>query len=157
MSRLNIEFPEKVHFSTVQEVRIQDINYRKHLGHDKLIAMLHEARANYLTYIGVPEIDNNEIGYVLAELNIQYINEAFFGDELRFELSISDITQRSCHIYYRICKTGTTSGRSYSTPSIVALAKTGVVFFDYAHRKPSTLPDAILELTTETKVETCYA
>jgi len=142
MSRLSISFPDRAHFSMSQTVRIQDINYRKHLGHDKLISMLHEARAAFFESIGMPELDDSPDGYILADLQIQYLDEAFLGEELTFEIAVTDTSKRSCQLLYRVTK----HSKDQETTATTAQAKTGIVFYDYHLKQARALPPQIIEL-----------
>ena len=55
------DFPEVFH--TVElPVRITDINYGQHLGNDRLFALLHEARIQFLSQWGFSEIDAGGAG-----------------------------------------------------------------------------------------------
>jgi len=125
-----------------QTVRIQDINYRKHLGHDKLISMLHEARAAFFESIGMPELDDSPDGYILADLQIQYLDEAFLGEELTFEIAVTDTSKRSCQLLYRVTK----HSKDQETTATTAQAKTGIVFYDYHLKQARALPPQIIEL-----------
>lgn len=143
MARVKINFPKSVHFSKIQEVRIQDVNYRKHVGHDKLISMLHEARAGFFETIGESEMADSPKGYILADLEIQYLGEAFFGDKLNFEISVDEISSRSCNFYYQVSRA---SDMQDAEPTLIARAKTAVVFFDYELEKAIAVPESLLEL-----------
>ena len=58
MSRVEINFPEVTHFSTELSVRIGDVNQANHLGHDRMITMIHEARIQFFKALGYEEIAN---------------------------------------------------------------------------------------------------
>jgi len=142
MAKVSIEFPETALFSMSQTVRIQDVNYRKHLSHDKLVSMIHEARAAFFESLGVSELMDSPQGYIIADLQILYLDEAFYGEELKFEIALPDISSRSCQIVYQVSK------RSAETKDVlmIAKAKTGVVFYDYEARKAIPLPTALAAL-----------
>ncbi len=57
MARIKIELPEKFDFSTEIPVRISDINYGGHLGHDSVLSLTHEARVRLLHKYGFTEIE----------------------------------------------------------------------------------------------------
>ena len=52
MARIKIAVPPQFTFSTQIPVRITDINYGGHLGNDALLALLHEARVQFLRRYG---------------------------------------------------------------------------------------------------------
>ena len=136
MSRVEIRFPAVSHFSTELAVRISDINYGNHLGHDRMITMIHEARMLFFRSLGYSELDIEGVGTLIADLAITYQNEAFYGDLLEFDISVQEISRKSCQLYYRVSRVaGDGEARS-----LIALAKTGVVFFDFDLRKSSIIP-----------------
>ena len=147
--KLNINFPESINYSMSQAVRIQDVNYRKHLGHDKLVSMIHEARAAFFESLGISELVDSSEGYILADLQVMYLDEAFFGDELKFEIALSEVSNRSCQICYRISK----GSKQLDKAVVIAKAKTGVVFYDYDLRQAISAPPELsrLKMTNELK------
>jgi len=136
VSRVEIRFPAESHFSTELAVRISDINYGNHLGHDRMITMIHEARMLFFRSLGYSELDIDGVGTLIADLAITYQNEAFYGDLLEFDISVQDISSKSCQFYYRVSRVA----EEGKNRNIIALAKTGVVFFDFDLRKSSIIP-----------------
>ena len=61
MTRLQLTLPDHVHYSTEQSVRVQDINYRRHLAHDKIISMIHDARAAFFEHLEVSELEDSPV------------------------------------------------------------------------------------------------
>jgi len=85
MTRLSITYPEHTLFSCTLPVRIGDINYGQHLAHDKLISMLHEARAQFFIHVGMQESNIAGLGIIMADLSICYQAEAFHPDQLKHQ------------------------------------------------------------------------
>ncbi|UZE95531.1 acyl-CoA thioesterase [Alkalimarinus alittae] len=158
MSRVEINFPKVTHFSTELQVRVGDINQGNHLGHDRMITMIHEARIQFFRALGYEELDIDGVGTLVADLAISYQNEAFYGDCLRFDISVEDISRKSCQFIYRVVRpvvssalsaseqakgdigSGDIGGNHVQSDEFIALAKTGIVFFDYALRKSVAVP-----------------
>ena len=140
MSRVEIDYPEQTHFSCQLAVRISDINYGNHLGHDGMITMIHEARILFFRSFGYSELDIEGIGTLIADLAIAYKNEAFYGDMLEFEISIQELGSKSCQLYYRINRVCDKS----ESRKLIAVAKTGVVFFDFTERKSANIPEPFI-------------
>lgn len=138
MARIQIDYPEHTLFDCRLPVRITDINYGQHLAHDKLISMLHEARAQFFLAFDMAENDVDGVGIILSDLAIRYQAEAFHPQTLRFEIALGDPTKRGCDMLYRV--TETESGR------VVATAKTGLVFFDYDQKKVAAMPTQFAKL-----------
>lgn len=138
MARIQIDYPTNTLFECELPVRITDINYGQHLAHDKLISMLHEARAQFFIAFDMAENDVDGAGIILSDLAIRYQAEAFHPQTLRFEIALGDPTKRGCDMLYRV--TDKTSGQA------VATAKTGLVFFDYDQKKVASMPERFAKL-----------
>ena len=83
MARIEIVLPNKFKFSTLIPLRIGDINRGSHVGHVTLLAILEEARAQFLVALGYREqvtIDTG-IGYIIGDLRI-YIKTRSATDSL---------------------------------------------------------------------------
>lgn len=141
MARIKLDLPEKFDFSTEIAVRISDINYGGHLGHDSVLSLTHEARVRLLRKHGFTEMDIDGSGLIISDVAIVYKSEAFYGETLNIEVAASDFSKYGCDFVYKITEKET--GRE------IARAKTGIVFFDYANRKVAPVPEkfkAILSL-----------
>jgi len=137
--RIQLEFPEAVVFSHQCNLRISDINYGQHLGHDTLITLMHEARCSWLAEVNLSElsIDGGDVGWVVAELAVNYKVEAFYPDQLTIELAVGDVGSKSLEIYHRVVR---------GDGQTVAVAKTGMVFFDYMKHRSAAIPEAFRKL-----------
>ena len=133
MPRIKIEIPEKFLFKAEISVRISDINYGGHLGNDSLLSIIHEARVRFLKHFGYSEKDVEGIGIIMNDAAIQYKAESFYGDELLIEVGVIDFSKIGCDIVYRITNS--------DNKKEIALAKTGIVFFDYENKKVAPLPE----------------
>ena len=130
--RIRIEYPENTIFSHDQRVRITDLNYGNHLGHDTLVSLLHETRARFFAKNDMLEGDIDGVGMILVDLVVSYRAQAFFGQVLRIEMSVGAKTSRGCDLVYRV--TDSQSG------ALIALAKTGLLFFDYQENRVALMP-----------------
>ena len=135
MARIKIDFPEPVVFSTRIPVRITDINYGGHLGNDALLSLIHEVRMQFLRHYGYSEKDMGGVSVIMGDCAIVYKAEAYHGDVLHAELSVSDVNKYGFDVFYRF--SNETTGKE------VAVAKTGIVCFDYASRKVASLPERL--------------
>jgi acyl-CoA thioesterase FadM len=134
MSRIKIEIPKKLIFKTEIPIRITDINYGGHLGNDSLLSIIHEARIRFLNHLGYSESNVEGVGIIMIDAGIQYKSEGFYGDNLVIEISVNDFSGIGCDFIYRI--TNKESKRE------IAMAKTGIVFFNYEKRKTAPVPEA---------------
>jgi len=132
MPRIKIEIPEKFIFKTEIPIRITDINYGGHLGNDSLLSIIHEARVRFLKHLDYSESDVEGNGIIMIDAGVQYKSEGFYGDELLVEIAVNDFTGIGCDFVYRI--------RNKNILNEIALAKTGIVFFNYDKRKTASVP-----------------
>jgi acyl-CoA thioesterase FadM len=133
MPRIKIDLPQKFIFKTEIAVRITDINYGGHLGNDSLLSIIHEARVRFFKHLGYSEADVEGSGIIMTDAAIQYKSESFYGDELIIEVGVMDFSKIGCDIVYRIINKNSTKE--------IALAKTGIVFYDYKNKKVVAVPE----------------
>ncbi|MBI2428987.1 MAG: thioesterase family protein [Ignavibacteriales bacterium] len=137
MPRVKLELPTEFHFTTEIPIRITDINYGGHLGNDSILSILHEARMRMLMEHGWTELNIEGIGTIMSDSVVVYKSEGFYGESLRVQLSVRDITKFGCDIYYLVRERE--SGRD------VVHAKTGIAFYDYEQKQLSPVPEKFLE------------
>lgn len=135
MARIKIEMPDEFLFTTELDVRITDINYGNHLGNDSLLSLVHEARVQFLVSLGYSEKDIEGIGIIMGDAAIVYKSEAHYGDRLKIDIAVSDISRKTCDFLYKVTK---------PVGETVAFCKTGIVFYDYQLKKPVSIPDKFL-------------
>lgn len=138
MARIKMEFPEAFVFSTEMPLRISDINYGGHLGHDSVLSLTHEARVRFFHEYGYTELNIEGPGIILSDVAIVYKSECFYGDTVIIEIAVCDFTKYGCDLVYRI--------REKKTGREVALAKTGIVFMHYQERQVAPVPKRFREL-----------
>lgn len=137
MSRVKLYEQQSYEFHARLQVRITDINIANHLGHVELIGMMHEARHQFFTQLGVTELCLGEenVGIVIIDLVTNYLLEVFAGDIIDIDLLIDDLTERSFRVYYRL-KRG---------DEIIALAETGIAPFVYGKKQAVPVPSKFIE------------
>jgi acyl-CoA thioesterase FadM len=133
MARVKIELPEKFIFKTEIVIRVSDLNYGAHLGNDSVLSICHEARLRFLKHFGYSELDIEGSGIIMSDAAIQYKGEGFHGDELIIEIGVTDFTKNGCDFVYLLT--------NKETQKIIALAKTGIVFYDYKLRSIEAIPE----------------
>jgi acyl-CoA thioester hydrolase len=137
MARIKVELPEQFAFSTTIPVRITDLNYGKHVGNDTILSMIHEARVQYLKQLGYGELDLAGVGVIMSDVGIEFKSELFYGDEVIASVAAGDISKIAFDLYYKLEK------RSGDTTMLVAVAKTGMVCYDYAKKKVAAIPEEV--------------
>jgi acyl-CoA thioesterase FadM len=121
-------------------VRITDCNYGGHLGNDRLLALIHEARVAFLQHHGYSEMDCGGVALILADVVINYKNEAFPGDVLVFEVAAGEPTRNGFRLFFRVTRK--------NDGAIIALVENGMVCFDYRERKIQPLPETVRRTLT---------
>lgn len=135
MARLSLEFPEdQFCYSTHLTVRITDINAANHLANDSMISMISEARARFLFTFGIQETEADGTGIIVTDLATTYKAEAHARDQLLFEVGVMDFNKYGGDITFRITRP--------ADNRLVAMAKSGFVFFNYLSGKVVAMPDA---------------
>jgi acyl-CoA thioesterase FadM len=68
VARITLEVPAQLPFFTDIAVRIGDINFAGHLGHDTIVSLLHEAYMRVLRAHGFTELDIDGFGLVMTDV-----------------------------------------------------------------------------------------
>ncbi|RJF96630.1 thioesterase [Noviherbaspirillum cavernae] len=135
MARLQLEFPEDQYcYSTQLTVRVTDINSANHLGNDSMISMISEARARFLFEYGIEETREDGVGIIVTDLATTYKTEAHARDRLQFEVGVMDFNKYGGDITFRITRP--------HDGALIAMAKSGFVFFNYKSTKVVPMPEA---------------
>jgi acyl-CoA thioesterase FadM len=135
MARLQLEFPEdQYYYATQLTVRVTDINGANHLGNDSMISMISEARARFMFDFGLEQALEQDIGTIVTDLATTYRTEAHARDQLLFEAGVMDFNTYGGDITFRITRP--------RDQALVAMAKSGFVFFNYKTRKVVPMPEA---------------
>ena len=135
MPRVELDFPDEIFtFSTELTVRFDDINIGHHLGNDRLVSLLGEARSQFLADRGIAEVGSP--GTVVADLVVTYRAEARLRDRLRFDIGIGERHKYGGQLAYRVVRK--------SDGAVIALAATGLLFYDYDQQRVTAPPEAFL-------------
>lgn len=136
--RNKLILPDKFSFHTVIPVRITDVNYGGHVGNDTVLSILHEARVQFLNSLGYSEMDLAGVGMIMSNVTIEFRTELFYGDSIRAFVAASNLSRASFDIFYRLVKDND------PTNPEVALAKTGMVCYNYSRKKIVAIPEPAL-------------
>lgn len=136
MERIKLAFPDSaiVHRQPLS-VRVTDMNYGRHLGHDTLVSLLHEARIQAFGALGLTEWDMGGFPSVVVDLAVQYQSEARWPDALVVETAIPEPTSQAIVVYHRV--------RHAEGGRPVATARLNLVLVDPAQGRSVALPDAV--------------
>lgn len=137
MARVSLELPDAFTFSTTLDVRVTEINYGNHVGNDRMVSLLHEARLRFLREYGFGEFNVGGVGIIVTDLVVQFLAESFVGDVLTFHVGVADFNKYGCDFIYKV--------ENEALDKQIAQSKTGIVFFDYDERKVTRVPKVFYE------------
>ena len=137
MARIRISIPVNFSFTTIIPIRITDLNYGGHVGNDAILSLLHEARVQFLKQHGFTELDFAGTSLIMSDVAIEYKAEVFYGSSLKFMVTAADFTRAGFDIFYKVVDAG--------NEQLIALAKTGMVCFDYNTKKITAVPQQVLD------------
>lgn len=136
MSRIKIAFPENVSYTATIPVRITDLNYGNHVGNDAVLSMIHEARMQFLTHFGFTELNCAGVGLIMSDVGIEFKKEIFYGDTLSVQIAAVNFTSVGFDLFYRLLN---------KENIVVALAKTGMICYNYEAKKIAAVPGEVKE------------
>ena len=135
MPRIKLKPLKFYSFNLELKVRVTDLNYGGHLGNDRLMSLVHEARVAFLDSHGFSEMDCGGVSLIMADAAICFQGEAYAGDELKIEVAAGEPTRSGFRLFQRV------THPSDARP--IALVETGMVCYDYQRGKIRPLPNAV--------------
>jgi 4-hydroxybenzoyl-CoA thioesterase len=133
MSRIQIELPKSLPFSTEITLYLSHMNYGGHLDNALLLTVVSEARARFFKSLDYTELNVEGVGIIVSDAALQYRSEAFYGEVMVVSMGAGDFGSKGCDLLWCM--------REKNTEREVARGKTGIVFFDYTTRKIAQVPD----------------
>ena len=134
MARIKLALPSRFSLSVPIPIRITDVNYGGHVGNDAILSIIHEARLQFLQALGYSEMNVEGIGLIMADVAIEFKAEAFYGDVIEVSVVADDFSRVGFDLIYKLEK------KQENKSITVAIAKTGMVCFDYSLKKVAALP-----------------
>jgi acyl-CoA thioester hydrolase len=138
MARIKIELPGSFPFSCQIPVRITDINYGGHAGNDTVLSIIHEARMQFLQRMGYTEMEFAGVGMIMSDVSIEFKNELFYGDVVIASVIAGEISRIGFELLYKL---ETVRPANSSMKVLVAIAKTGMICYDYDKKKIVSIPE----------------
>jgi acyl-CoA thioester hydrolase len=142
MARIRIELPKRCIGTFEIPVRITDINYGNHVGNDSLVAIIHEARMQFLQQHNFTEMDVCGTSLIMNELIVEFKNEAFYKDIPEVKIFAGEISKVSFELFYSL------SAVRNKISILIANAKTGMVCFNYKEKKVMSVPEELKKILT---------
>ena len=135
MPRLTLAPLPAYDFECTLAVRTTDLNYGGHLGNDRLLALVQEARVAFLAARALSELNAGGPSLIMADAAIVYQGEAFAGDLLRFEVAAREPGRVAFRLFTRVTRP--------ADGAAIALVEIGMVCFDYRSRRAQPLTPAL--------------
>jgi len=135
MARVKIDLPDSYTFCCQVPVRITDINYGGHVGNDTVLSIIHEARMQFFVNMGYTEMNFAGTGMIMADMTIEYKGELFYGDVVIASMAVGEISKIGFELIYKLEK------QTGDKINLVAVAKTGMICYDYVKKKIATMPE----------------
>jgi acyl-CoA thioester hydrolase len=139
MPRVKIELPEEFSFETLIPIRITDLNYGNHVGNDTILSILHEARVQYLQLFGYEELNFAGVGLIMSDVAIEFKSEIFYREKIIASVKMGEFSKFSFEVYYKLEK------ENNNKRILVAIAKTGMVCYDYSAKKIAGVPEEVIK------------
>ena len=137
MARIKIELPSDFIAICNIPVRITDINYGDHVGNDAFVAIVHEARMQWLQQYDYTELQIEGIGLIMSDLAVEFKNESFYGDVVEVKIGTGEISRVSFELLYQL------SAKRKNEVILLAHARTAMVCYDYAAKKVAGIPEKL--------------
>jgi acyl-CoA thioester hydrolase len=137
MSRIKLNLPEHFSFEASIPIRITDVNYGGHVGNDTVLTLLHEARMQFLNHYHFSEMSFDSASLIMSDVAIEFKKEMFYGDTIKVFVTISNFSKIGFDVFYKIVK---------NKDEIIAVAKTGMVCYDYELKKIVRVPETVLNV-----------
>ncbi|HQV07003.1 MAG: thioesterase family protein [Chitinophagaceae bacterium] len=139
MPRIKIDVPEKFVFKCSIPVRINDINYGGHVGNDKMLSLVHEARMQFLQSLGYSELQFGGAALIMTDAALNFKSEVFYGDTISVSIAVTDISSVGFNLVYLLEK------NTASEMKTVAIVQTGMVCYNYTAKKIEQIPGEALK------------
>ena len=135
MPRILIDLPEKYIFTAGVPVRIGDINRGAHVSNVNMLAIVEEARAQFLVSSGYTDEVNivKGVGFIVGDIGIIYKKQISYGKQVKVEIGAADFKNKSFDLVFKL--SDSTTGEE------IARAKTGLLLFDYRIQQVIPIPE----------------
>lgn len=135
MSSLKSLLPEHFSFTCEIPLRITDLNYGGHVGNDRIMALLQEARVQFLASKGYSELQVEATGMLLTRAQFEIRCELHYGYPLRASVQPINLNSKGFDLFYKL--ETTIEGRTV----LAVLATTTMVCYDYEKKKVGSLSE----------------
>lgn len=136
MSKYKLAFDNDIFvFETVMRVRHTETDLGQHVTIESLTALLSEARLRFLYARGIKEINSDQQGLIIDELQLDIAGRVRVREELLFEVGVDPLYDNGGNIIIKVTR--------MHTGEIVARARQHFVNYDFRLNKVTTLDNTV--------------
>jgi acyl-CoA thioester hydrolase len=125
-------------FHRALTVRVNDLNYGNHVGHQNFFSYFQEARVAYLDQFGYSEMDMGGCGMIMAEAGCKYKQALFLNDKVRVACAVVALKSKRFTMAYRIERDHIVCAEGFTVN----------LGFDYQSNKVVRLPEEFIQRIT---------
>ena len=138
MQKINIEKNnESYDFVTSLSVRIADLAGGLHVGNQTLISYLTEAQMQLMKTLGFPKLMVGSAMPINAHLEISYLAEAEYGDELEIGLSVEEFMADGYILQFNML--------NIEKQRVICQSRWLMKFLDIQQHKPCNVPKEFIK------------
>ncbi len=123
------------YFETPVDIRFNDIDLIGHVNNATFLTYFEEARWKFFAEVFGRE-NITKLNFIIASINIDYVNPIFPLDEPLVRMWVSDIGRTSFRFNYRIV--------SKDGSKLFASGSSVQVFYDYSENRPMKVPEEFI-------------
>ncbi len=139
MNRIKISLPNTFEFFTTLTIRVTDLNYGGHVGNDRFLSLIQEARQQFLLSFGYEELSIAGVGLIMTDVAIEFKNELNYGDLVKIWVTADGFDKLGFDLFYKM---EIVNG---DEPKLAGKAKTGMLCYDYVNKKKASVPDEVIK------------
>ncbi|QQR97375.1 MAG: thioesterase family protein [Sphingobacteriales bacterium] len=137
MTRIDIEIPKKILYTSKFTIEQEDINHAKHMGNERILIKANQIRTNFYAHLQLADVDwEKGEGTILANHAIKYVSEGFLGDTVECQVGVQALTECSFDLVFHFIKNNTKT---------LAIVRSGCVYFNYHEKRIKELPNSFIE------------
>jgi 4-hydroxybenzoyl-CoA thioesterase len=135
MARVQVQLPERFSFSVEMPLLGIHINFGGHLDNALMLTLVSEARLRFIESIGYTWEDVAGVSIIIADAEIEYKSEGFYGDLVRVELAYDQFHDKGFDMLWRIS--------NVKTGAEIARGKQGTLTFDRTAKRVVAIPEEL--------------
>ena len=138
MERVKIHLPERFLYTHQFLIKQEDINEANHMGNERILVYANRVREQMFQHLNLKLNDEkNGHGTIVANHSIHYKNEGFLDEVIICNAGVSTVTECSFDLIFQFVK---------QDGKVLALVRTGCVYYEYSQRKIRPLPEDFIQV-----------